>query len=36
MEPGAPKLAAMDIFAGCCGVSCGMHEGQRGRDKVGH
>ena len=32
-ESGAPKLAAMDIFAGCGGLSCGMHKASAAETK---
>ena len=32
-EVGAPKLAAMDIFAGCGGLSCGMHRASAAETK---
>ena len=32
-EAGAPKLAAMDIFAGCGGLSCGMHRASAAETK---
>ena len=32
-EAGAPKLATMDIFAGCGGLSCGMHRASAAETK---